>query len=141
MGSASGPLLWRRDTAREMNPFAVYRLGLELVKVPIKLLRVFVMNVANLVAPDWTFKMLKRGSMLEGISKPFESTSDMGFVFSLDMVWNTTRKEIRDILKEAQVGSPAPNPTLVDLSNKSSTSLLSLAKAGRPLVVNFGSCT
>ena len=70
-----------------MNPFAVYRLGLVLVKVPIGLLRFFVMNLANLVAPDWTFKMLKRGSMLEGISKPFESTSDMGFVFSLDMVW------------------------------------------------------
>ena len=76
-----------------MNPFAVYRLGLELVKVPIKLLRVFVMNVANLVAPDWTFKMLKRGikmiykDKMDKISYQFESTSDMVLFFSLDLVW------------------------------------------------------
>ena len=70
-----------------MNPFAVYRLGLVLVKVPIKLLEVFVMNLANLVAPDWTFKMLKRGMKMDGISKPYESTSDMGFIFSLDRIW------------------------------------------------------
>ena len=79
--------------ALEMNPFAVYRLGLELVKVPIKLLRVFVMNVANLVAPDWTFKMLKRGikmiykDKMDKISYQFESTSDMVLFFSLDLVW------------------------------------------------------
>ena len=64
-----------------------------LVKVPIGLLRFFLMNLANLVDPDWTFKMLNRGikmiykDKMEGISKQFESTSDMGFFFSLDLVW------------------------------------------------------
>ena len=49
--------------------------------------------------------------------------------------------QIRDIVKEAQVGSVAPNPMLMDLSTKASKPLLSFAKAGRPLIVNFGSCT
>eukprot|EP00090_Calanus_glacialis_P019795 TRINITY_DN30348_c0_g1_i1.p2 TRINITY_DN30348_c0_g1~~TRINITY_DN30348_c0_g1_i1.p2 ORF type:complete len:125 (+),score=21.01 TRINITY_DN30348_c0_g1_i1:74-448(+) len=124
-----------------MNPFGILRICWVLAKVPISLLWVFGMNVANFVAPDWTFKMIQKKMKMTGINKPFESTSDLGFMFSLDLVKLSARGNIRDILKEAQVGSPAPNPTLVNLSSKSSTTLLSLAKAGRPMVVNFGSCT
>ena len=144
-----------------MNPFGILRICWVLAKVPISLLWVFGMNVANFVAPDWTFKMIQKKMKMTGINKPFESTSDLGFMFSIDLVkvrisifqvcdnqinffllfQLSARGNIRDILKEAQVGSPAPNPTLVNLSSKSSTTLLSLAKAGRPMVVNFGSCT
>jgi len=124
-----------------MNPFDILRIGWVLAKVPVSLLWVFGMNIANLVAPDWTFKMIQQKMKMTGINKPFESTSDLGFMFSLDLVKLSARGNIRNILKEAQLGSQAPNPTLVNLSTKSSTTLLSLAKAGRPMVVNFGSCT
>ncbi len=38
-------------------------------------------------------------------------------------------------------GGPAPNPSLVDLNGITQYHLLEFAKKGRPLVVNFGSCT
>ena len=44
------------------------------------------MNVANTVAPDWTFKMIQKRMNTKGINKPFWSTSDLGFMFSLDLV-------------------------------------------------------
>jgi len=124
-----------------MNLFDILQLCWVLAKVPVSLLLVFGMNVANTVAPDWTFKMILKRMKMTGINKPFESTSDLGFMFSLDLVKLSVGGNIRNILKEAQVGSPAPNPILFDLSNKCSTRLLSVAKLGRPMVVNFGSCT
>jgi len=65
----------------------------------------------------------------------------MGFMFSLDRIRNQYTVKIRDVLKDAQVGKEAPNPALIDLVTKTKTYLLSHEKAGRPLVVNFGSCT
>ena len=44
-------------------------------------------------------------------------------------------------LKEAQKGLTAPNPELYDLNTRKVVSLLSRSQAGRPLVVNFGSCS
>ena len=52
-----------------------------------------------------------------------------------------TKIQIRDVLKDAQVGFPSPSPMLLDLDAKVSVSLLSMAKTDRYLVVNFGSCT
>merc|ERR1719239_1191339 len=68
-----------------------------------------------------------------------KSTEDIGFMFSLDKVKMMTMNNIRDILKEAQVGETAPNPELIDLETRTKLPLVSLAKAGRPLVLNFGS--
>jgi len=128
-----------------MNLLSVVRLCLVLGKLPFHLLRVLGLNIANMMAPEITFKMVQRMMKkkmpeLEMTDK-FESTKDLGFLFSLDQVQVQTTGEIRDILKAAQVGSPAPNPTLLNLSDKSHTSILSLATPGRPLVLNFGSCT
>eukprot|EP00091_Calanus_sinicus_P024117 TRINITY_DN8484_c0_g1_i3.p1 TRINITY_DN8484_c0_g1~~TRINITY_DN8484_c0_g1_i3.p1 ORF type:complete len:125 (-),score=25.25 TRINITY_DN8484_c0_g1_i3:494-868(-) len=124
-----------------MKPFDILRIGLVLLKVPFSLLYILCLNLANLVAPTWTFKMIQKRMMMKGISKPFESTSDFQFAFSTEMVKKMAENKIKDILKEAQCGSAAPNPTLLNLESKASISLLSLAKAGRPMVVNFGSCT
>ena len=44
-------------------------------------------------------------------------------------------------LKETQLGQKAPDATLFDLKGQSKISLLGLQKKGRPLVMNFGSCT
>ncbi|KAF2347958.1 Iodothyronine deiodinase [Trinorchestia longiramus] len=40
-----------------------------------------------------------------------------------------------------KVGSPAPNPLVVELEGSRKRRLLDLAKSGRPLVLNFGSCS
>jgi len=70
-----------------------------------------------------------------------ESSSDVAFFMSLDRVRHQTMNQLRDILKEAQMGRAAPNPELIDLATRAKLPLLSLARAGRPLVINFGSCT
>eukprot|EP00092_Neocalanus_flemingeri_P040739 GFUD01044354.1.p1 GENE.GFUD01044354.1~~GFUD01044354.1.p1 ORF type:complete len:126 (-),score=34.80 GFUD01044354.1:35-412(-) len=120
----------------------ILKIGWILITVPVSLSVWLLINVANIIAPDLTFKFMQKKMKMKGLgSKTFESTSDFGFMLSLDMVKNMASNQIRDILKEAQHGCSAPNPTMVDLSTKTSTSLLSLAKVGRPLVVNFGSCT
>jgi len=127
-----------------MNPMSVVRIGWVLVKLPFGLLGVLAMNMVNMVAPEMMFKLFQR--MMKNreemaIAKKFKSTEDFGFLFSFDRIQMCARGEIRDILKEAQVGCPAPNPTLLNLLDRSSTNLLSLATPGRPLVINFGSCT
>jgi len=123
---------------------SVVRIGWVLVKLPFGLLGVLAMNMVNMVAPEMMFKLFQR--MMKdreemAIAKKFKSTEDFGFLFSFDRIQMCARGEIRDILKEAQVGCPAPNPTLLNLLDRSSTNLLSLATPGRPLVINFGSCT
>ena len=42
---------------------------------------------------------------------------------------------------QASVGKPAPNPPVVRMDGVTQVNLLDFAKVGRPLVMNFGSCT
>jgi len=117
-----------------------------LVKFPIALLAYLAFNLARIVAPGLLINFIK-GSATRQKMHPqklmdsIKSTEDIGFMFSLDKVKMMTMNNIRDILKEAQVGEPAPNPELIDLETRAKLPLISLAKAGRPLVLNFGSCT
>jgi len=118
-----------------------------LVKLPVAILAYLAFNLARIVAPGLLINAMKgkakeggngkMGKMMESI----QSTEDFGFMFSLDKVKMMTMNNIRDILKEAQVGQLAPNPELIDLETRAKLPLISLAKAGRPLVLNFGSCT
>merc|ERR1711936_1401491 len=99
--------------SRKMNPMSVVRIGWVLIKLPFGLLGVLAMNMVNIVAPDMMFKLFQR--MMKdreemAIAKKFKSTEDFGFLFSFDRIQMCARGEIRDILKEAQVGCPAPNP-------------------------------
>lgn len=117
-----------------------------LVKLPIALLAYLTFNLARIVAPGLLINFIK-GSATRQKMHPqklmdsIKSTEDIGFMFSLDKVKMMTMNNIRDILKEAQVGKTAPNPELIDLETRAKLPLISLAKAGRPLVLNFGSCT
>ncbi len=43
--------------------------------------------------------------------------------------------------RSARINMPAPNPKLLDLDGVTQYRLLDFAKKGRPLVVNFGSCS
>ena len=56
------------------------------IKVPFSLALLFLMNVVNCVAPDFTFKFMQKRMTTKGLSKPFQSTSDFGFMFSMDLV-------------------------------------------------------
>jgi len=126
----------------------IVRLGVVLlVKLPVALLAYLAFNLARIIAPGLLINSIKgsatrmEAGMPSKMINSIKSTEDLGFMFSLDKVKMITMNNIRDILKEAQVGQPAPNPELVDLETRAKLPLLSLAKAGRPLVLNFGSCT
>jgi len=118
-----------------------------LVKLPVALLAYLAFNLARIVAPGLLVNAIKgnatrrEAGMPEKMMESIKSTEDFGFMFSMDKVKMLTMNNIRDILKEAQVGESAPNPELIDLETRAKLPLISLAKAGRPLVLNFGSCT
>ena len=86
-------------------------------------------------------KIFRSEGMVDLVAKweKIKTIQDFAFILSLDSVTMEVKGKMRDILKEAQLGLPAPNLELVDLATKAKMPLLSLAKAGRPLVVNFGS--
>lgn len=113
-------------------------------RLPLYLLLSALANLANLLAPGLVFKMFQRAEKEMG-GKPdgemVRSTKDVAFLFSFDMIKMNIGNQIRDILKTAKVGELAPSPELVDLETKAMVPLLSLARTGRPLVLNFGSCT
>jgi len=118
-----------------------------LVKLPVALLAYLAFNLARILAPGLLINAIKGSATRREAGMPakmmdnIKSTEDFGFMFSLDKVKMMTMNNVRDILKEAQVGQSAPNPELVDLETRAKLPLVSLAKAGRPLVLNFGSCT
>jgi len=120
-----------------------------LVELPIRLLMLLVINVLGLILPElvvWVAKTtMIRHARSEGMSdlmakwEKIQTIQDFAFILSLDSVTMEVKGKMRDILKQAQLGQPAPNLELVDLASKAKVPLLSLAKAGVPLVVNFGS--
>lgn len=113
-----------------------------MLSVPFSLIGLFLGNLANFIAPEFTFNFIKKNMKVNGLDfSKFESTKDIAFFFSMDRVLEILRIRIRDVLKQAQVGNDAPNPGLIDPITKTKISLLSHAKSGRPLVLNFGSCT
>jgi len=126
----------------------IVRLGVVLlVKLPVALLAYLAFNLARIIAPGLLINSIKgsatrmEAGMPSKMINSIKSTEDLGFMFSLDKVKMITMNNVRNILKEAQVGQPSPNPELVDLETRAKLPLVSLAKAGRPLVLNFGSCT
>jgi len=124
-------------------------ISLILLKLPFHLLTLLLFNLVNLVAPGFVLKMVKKmtnKSNFDDSSSKFkwssmESSTDIAFFMSLDRVKQGMSIQIRDVLKQAQVGEAAPNPVLVNLETRTKVPLLSFARAGRPLVLNFGSCT
>ena len=60
---------------------------------------------------------------------------------TLDFVKAFIRLRYLDIFKEAFKGYKAPNPKLLSIDGSAEMYLLDVQKQGRPLVLNFGSCT
>lgn len=61
-------------------------------------------------------------------------------LFGWEMLKTIMKQVILDSLKEAQIGREAPNPEVFDLFGDK-RKLLGEANQGRPVVLNFGSCS
>ena len=72
-----------------------------------------------------------------------ETEADWGYNFfaTTDMIKERYNSFIQDPFREAQLNLPAPNPTVVSARSGIQERLLASEKHGRPLVLNFGSCT
>jgi len=128
------------------SPLALLKVSLVLLLIPVFLLVHVLSNISKYMAPNFTFKIVMR--ILEKVkvrywpnAEKIQGVEDMDFFFSMDIKKFFVESAIEDILKPAKLGSEAPNPMMVNLSNTVSTPLLSMAKPGRPFILNFGSCT
>lgn len=68
-------------------------------------------------------------------------TSYWDSLFTDQMFQNVWHSVALDLNKKIKQGREAPNIPVVSLTGKHCFPLLQMAKAGRPLVLNFGSCT
>lgn len=85
--------------------------------------------------------MLSRQQSEENADDPPICVSDTNRMFtfeSLKAIWHGQKL---DFFKSAHVGSPAPNPEVVELEGHRRVRLLDFNQDARPLVLNFGSCT
>jgi len=117
---------------------------LVLLRLPASLAFFLVMNTLRIIAPEFTLNMFKKKLSTTGkwgFAEKINSVDDMDFLFSFVAVKKTFLLGIKNALKEALEGEPAPNPSVYDLATKKTMSLLSTSTKGRPLVLNFGSCS
>merc|ERR1712055_1118532 len=63
------------------------------------------------------------------------------FFYTSHMVTDYFITQLQDLNKRAEPMQPAPNPVLHEPESGKQASLLSVARQGIPLVINFGSCT
>ncbi|XP_047474175.1 thyroxine 5-deiodinase-like [Penaeus chinensis] len=101
------------------------------------------MTIFHLIAPGKFFQMFLKDTGLQQDKKYLDcvqnSVGDITFFWQrLKAMWFGNMQEAN---LTVEVGSPAPNPALVRLSDGVECHLLDMAKVGRPLVINFGSCT
>merc|ERR1712183_568123 len=115
-----------------------------LLSVPRALAFFLVVNIMRALAPDFIFRQLKQKLETTGtwrFAEKVKSAEDIEYIFSFATVKETYCTGIANALKEAQKGSAAPSPELYDLNTRKVVSLLSRSRPGRPLVINFGSCS
>lgn len=119
-----------------MNYLKVFRLYLFIFFMSI------LVRLMNYVPPLKTkfIKFLKE--QRKNLGKQIESIDD--FVESL-YKWSSMKSMISqgscDIWKTAKLGQRAPDALAFCLKRKSIVNILDMQQHGRPLVINFGSCT
>ncbi|XP_045134625.1 thyroxine 5-deiodinase-like isoform X2 [Portunus trituberculatus] len=73
------------------------------------------------------------------MGKLWEEVGDVEYFWPrMKELWYSAWAEVQMV---AEQGSRAPNPKLLRLSDRSECRLLDVASKGRPLIINFGSCT
>ena len=159
-------MLSYKDPLRVLHSIWKYlKAFLFLLIVPIVGLVFLILNLLKIIAPGCMFtfattKILNQIHLNDWKnSSNIKKISDLEFLFSLDMykvsiklVFNAevlifflfqwfVLKGLEDKLKSSTLGAPAPDVKVLDILSKKTVSLLSRAKTGRPLVLNFGSCS
>jgi len=74
-------------------------------------------------------------------SEKVQTVDDLNFIFSTEIFKWKVLSGIEDATKDAVLGAPAPDVPILNVSSKKTINLLSLSSSGRPLVLNFGSCS
>ena len=102
---------------------------------------VLVLSVGSLLKsfPSFRKSIIRAFDMITKVKLPVTSYWDS--LFSDQMFQNVWHSVALDMNKKAKQGGDAPNSPVVTLSGNICFPLLEVAKAGRPLVLNFGSCT
>ncbi len=77
--------------------------------------------------------MAKTGYAIEDYAEDFPKFSTLSIIFK--------RQYQRVFLANVRKGSQAPNPKVLSSDGNKEHNLLDFAKPGRPLVLNFGSCS
>lgn len=72
---------------------------------------------------------------------PFKVDDYADSVYNFHFVKAIWRSRYLDCFKEAFLGGKAPDATVVNLRTNQVVNLLDIQAGGRPLVLNFGSCT
>ena len=72
-----------------MGPGQLLQLVIVLVKLPLQLIFLALINVANFIAPGLVFTVAKKVFLGSHVGKSItaKSTAEMAFMFSLDRVW------------------------------------------------------
>merc|ERR1712227_994696 len=149
MGSlVSKRMLSYKDPLRVLHSIWKYlKAFLFLLIVPIVGLVFLILNLLKIIAPGCMFtfattKILNQIHLNDWKnSSNIKKMSDLEFLFSFDMYKWFVLKGLEDRLKSSTLGAPAPDVKVLDIFSKKTVSLLSRAKNGRPLVLNFGSCS
>ena len=64
-----------------------------------------------------------------------------GTIYCFGYVRMWYRSRVLDLLKETQCGKMAPNTEVISLDDRKLRHILDFQTKGRPLILNFGSCT
>ena len=156
-------MLAHKDLLRVLYSIWKYlKVFLFLLFVPIVGIVFIILNLLKIIAPRCMFKFATT-NILNQIhlndwknSSNITKMSDLKFLFSFDMYKVSLKmvfkqvliiysfqwfvvKGLEDRLKSSTLGSPAPDVKVLDILSKKTVGLLSRAKNGRPLVLNFGS--
>ena len=94
-----------------------------------------------IVSPE-TLNRIRRGQIKDkdlGSRPPLKNA--YGFLGTTEVIKTHFKIDVQNALKDANLGSQAPNVTLIDLKSKKEVKLFDFMKKDRPLILNFGSCT
>ncbi len=102
---------------------------------------VVIVSALYKVSPSFVHFLYKKFRANEDDDMPDLSTAE-NFLFNpYEFLRNQLKANYISNSKTAELNGPAPNPEVIDLVTKKVKHLLDYQKKGRPLVLNFGSCT
>lgn len=103
------------------------------------------MEVVKLLLARYVSKSMDRaitednGVIMKAIG--WDEKDYAGTTYCLGYVKMWYRSRFLDIMKEAQRGKLAPNSDVIMLGDRKLCKILDFQTKGRPLILNFGSCT